>query len=285
MAGTTGAAGRGSIAAGIDIGGTTTKIAAFRDGEPVGYLSVRASDPVTSAAGALGKFLSVHELPLGAVRSVVTTGVGGGAIEGDLLGIATVRLDEFRAIGRGGLYLSGLERAVVVSMGTGTAIVRAESGSIVHLGGTGVGGGTLLGLGRTILGTADFGTIIDMASRGSLANVDLQVGDISLSDIGDLPRETTASNFGKVGDRAAGEDKALGILNLVFQTIGLIAIFAARAEGIGDIVLTGNLSRVSQAPGMFRALSDLFGGVFHFPENSEYATAVGAALSVGEVRQ
>ena len=42
--------------------------------------------------------------------------------------------------------MSGLDRAVVVSMGTGTAYVMADKGRVSHLGGTGVGGGTLLGL-------------------------------------------------------------------------------------------------------------------------------------------
>ncbi len=42
---------------GIDIGGTTTKIVGFRDCVPVGYLTVTASDPLTSASGGLGREL------------------------------------------------------------------------------------------------------------------------------------------------------------------------------------------------------------------------------------
>ena len=42
-------------------------------------------------------------------------------------------------IGLGGLYLSGLDKALCVSMGTGTALVNATAGQeMVYLGGTGV---------------------------------------------------------------------------------------------------------------------------------------------------
>ena len=61
---------------------------------------------------------------------------------------------EFGSLAKGGLYLSGLKSAIVVSCGTGTAVVWARKNKpVVHLGGTGVGGGTLQGLGKLILKT------------------------------------------------------------------------------------------------------------------------------------
>ena len=134
---------------GIDIGGTTTKIVGFRDGLPVDFLTVTASDPLTSASGGLGRFLTANRLPIAAVERLVTTGTGAASIESDLLGIPTGRVDEFQAIGLGGLHLSGLAKAVVVSMGTGTAIVRAAGRTVEHLGGTGVGGGRCSGWGSS----------------------------------------------------------------------------------------------------------------------------------------
>lgn len=57
-----------------------------------------------------------------------------------------MKMEEFQAIGYGGLKLSGLTDALVVSMGTGTAYVRAGKDGMKHIGGSGVGGGTLMGL-------------------------------------------------------------------------------------------------------------------------------------------
>ena len=53
------------------------------------------------------------------------------------------RVDEVRAIGRGGLALAHLESALVTSAGSGTACVAATMAGSHHVTGTGVGGGTL----------------------------------------------------------------------------------------------------------------------------------------------
>ena len=66
---------------------------------------------------------------------------------------------------------------------------------------------------------------------------------------------------------------------MVFQTIGMMAVFAARSVGASDIVLTGNLAAVPQAPELFSALQKLTGFRFTVPEHAEFATALGAALT------
>jgi type II pantothenate kinase len=264
---------------GIDIGGTTTKVTGFRDGGPFGFLTVTAGDPLTSASGGLGRFLTVNDLPIATVERLVVTGAGSPWIRTDLLGIPTSHVDEFRAIGLGGLYLSGLDAAVVASMGTGTAVVRASGREAVHLGGTGVGGGTLRGLSRLILNTADFDTIDGLAASGSLSRVDLTVGDISPEAIGTLPPEITAANFAKLDAEASRADLALGIVNLVLQVIAQLAIFAARQYGDRDVVLTGKLARLKRVKEITQRLGDLFGVTFHVPEQAEYATAIGAATA------
>ena len=43
------------------------------------------------------------------------------------------------------------KRAIIVSMGTGTAYVMADNDKAYHIGGTGAGGGTLLGLSNRML--------------------------------------------------------------------------------------------------------------------------------------
>lgn len=266
---------------GIDIGGTTTKVIGFRNRKPFGFLTVTAGDPLTSASGGLGRFLTVNELSIRAVKRLVITGAGSSWIRTDLLGLPTAHVDEFRAIGLGGLYLSGLGHAIVASMGTGTALVRAVGREVVHLGGTGVGGGTLRGLSRLILNTPDFDTIDSLAARGDLARVDLTVGDIAPAAIGALPPEITAANFGKLDAEAARHDLALGIVNLVLQVIAQLAIFAAREHGSRDVVLTGKLVRLHRIQEITQRLGDLFGITFHVPEHAEYATAIGAAVDAG----
>ena len=264
---------------GIDIGGSTTKIVGFDNKKIFSPMIVKANDPVSSVYGAFGKFLSFNKLKLDNIERVMITGVGSSFITEKIYGISTCRVDEFLAIGMGGLFLSGLEKAIVISMGTGTALVTANGERVKHIGGTGVGGGTLLGLSNLMLNVRSFDDLIETARSGNLANIDLTIGDISVDKkVGNLPSETTASNFGKISDLATKADIAIGIINLVFQTIGMISIFATRIDNIKDAVLTGNLTNVPQTREIFDRLGDIFGANFHIPDYAEYATAAGAAI-------
>ena len=189
------------------------------------------------------------------------------------------KVDEFQAIGQGGRFISGCDRAVVVSMGTGTAFVEVQGNASRHLGGTGVGGGTLLGLCDKMLGVRSIPHIVEMAERGTLARVDLAIGDISSTNLSNMNAETTASNFGKLSDVASPEDLALGVCNLVFQTVGTQAVFAARGSGMEDIVMTGNLARLPMARKVFSDFENLYQMHFIIPEYADFATALGAALA------
>jgi len=265
---------------GIDIGGSTTKITGFHDNKIISPMIVRATDPVSSLYGAFGKFINENRLRLSDISRVMVTGVGASYLNERIYQIPTGKVAEFYAIGMGGLFLSGLSKAVVVSMGTGTAFVRAEkNGNVKHLGGTGVGGGTLLGLSNIMLNIRHFDDLIGMAGGGNLENIDLFIKDITKEEIVGLPPELTASNFGKISDLASKNDIALGIVNLVFQTIGVMSIFAARIDGTEDIVLTGNLTNVPQSREIFDGLSKIHPERFHIPEHAEYATALGAAIA------
>ena len=181
----------------------------------------------------------------------------------------------------GGLYLSGLDNAIITSCGTGTALVYAKRGEAPqYLGGTGVGGGTLVGLSKKMLSMDTVSHISELAKEGSLDKVDLKINDITKSDI--VPGFSdimTASNFGSISDLATKADIALGIINMVFETIGMMAIFAARNYNIKDVVLTGNLSVVEQAPDIFGTLNRMFDMNFIIPKNSAFGTVIGAALA------
>jgi len=49
---------------GIDIGGSTTKIVGFSEGKLFSPFLVKATDPVSSVYGALGRFLTENGLQL-----------------------------------------------------------------------------------------------------------------------------------------------------------------------------------------------------------------------------
>ena len=73
-------------------------------------------------------------------------------------------------------------------------------------------------------------------------------------------------------------DLALGIINMVFETVGMMALFAARSRHVDNIILTGNLTRVSYARPFFTEFSAMFHKNFRIPANAEFATVIGAAL-------
>ncbi|MDZ7605756.1 MAG: hypothetical protein U5K79_09255 [Cyclobacteriaceae bacterium] len=77
--------------------------------------------------------------------------MGSMQIRDRLMGIPVKKVAEFDAIGTAGAYLTGFQEAMVISMGTGTAIVHVKHEKIVHWGGSGVGGGTMVGLARQLL--------------------------------------------------------------------------------------------------------------------------------------
>lgn len=169
---------------GIDVGGSTTKIVGFDISDNKRTLlkpvTVKATDPVASVYGAFGKFTSENGVDIKDIKRVMLTGVGSTYIGDNIFGVPTLHVDEFTAVGRGGLYLSKLSEAVIVSMGTGTALVYAKSGTEPeYLGGTGVGGGTLIGLSKKALRMENVRQIEELAADGNLENVDLTISDIT----------------------------------------------------------------------------------------------------------
>jgi type II pantothenate kinase len=266
------------VTLGIDVGGSNTKIIGLCNGVPTAPLHVRATDPITSVFGALGKYISINKLTLADISKIMVTGVGSSYLSEDIYGIPTEKVEEFVAVGKGGLYLSNLDKAVVVSLGTGTAYVHATKNSVAHMGGTGVGGGTILGLSSKLLNVRSFDSIIDLADQGDLSKVDLAIGDISKADVSNMSAHTTASNFGKLQDSATKADIAAGILNLVFQTVALMAVFNARIAGTNDAVICGRLANTPHCKQVLDEIHVLHGVNFITPKEAEFATALGAAL-------
>ena len=270
-----------SIVVGIDIGGSATKIAGFREDSMLIPVQISADSAVASLFGAFGKFLYDNDLQLTDIGQVNLTGVGSSEIRQDIYGVPTFRVDEFSANGVGGGYFAGNKTEfMVVSMGTGTSFVEVRNNVPRHLGGIGIGGGTITGLSKLMLNTNDVGKIQELASGGKVGNIDLRIGDISKNPLPGLDLEITASNFGKASSRANCEDKAAGIVHMVIETICQTAVLISNGTDIKDFVLIGNLINFPECWNVCEMIRTMYPHVnFIIPEDGEYGTAIGTALA------
>jgi type II pantothenate kinase len=266
------------IILGIDVGSSTTKIVTLDEaGTLLKTAQMWTSDTLTSIFGSAGRILHDCGRQLQDVEKVMLTGVGGSFLDGDVFGIPTIRVTEFEALGTGGLYLTGLDRAVICSIGTGTSLVSADGGHFSHVGGSAVGGGTLMGLSKRLFGITDFEAVERMASEGNLKNVDWGMNEITRTQLENLPDIATASNLGKMRTDATDGDVALGIFNMIYQTAGTLAVFACRNGNFDNAVFTGSLSYSKMARYMLVAVGEMYGIRFEIPKNGVFATAIGAA--------
>ncbi len=257
---------------GIDIGTSAIKIAGLTsDGVLFGTAQGEEVKKDIAVYSSLDGFLTKYGLEYKDISKIILTGVGASYLEEDICGIPTSKISEIEAIGCGGLELTGLKEALVVSMGTGTAFV--------HIGGTGVGGGTLAGLSSVLLQEDDLSRITQLADQGNILNVDLVIKDISKDIIPTLPLDLTASNFGKLKPAANREDMALGLFNMVYQVIGMLSVFACRNDSIQDVILVGTLAKAAQGKVVFERIGNLFNLNFLFPEEAPYAVAIGAVVA------
>ncbi len=274
-----------SLVIGIDVGGSTTKIVGIENGTSIkSPMNITANDPITSLFGAFGKYLYDNNIDLQEVEHVMLTGVGASGVSTPIYGLPTTHVDEFRADGLGARFASGLDQLIVVSMGTGTTLVRVDGDAINHIGGISMGGGKLQGLSHLLLKTNDICEVVEMASHGDISHINLQIKDISKGDIEGLPMHATASLFGKaVSSNANNNDIAKGLICMVLETIGSCAVLSQVNGGFKDFVLIGNLAQLPECELIFPMMESLYRVRFHIPEHARYCTALGAALSYGEL--
>jgi len=263
---------------GLDIGAAKTKGVLMKGKSIIKSLSISTEDPHASALKVLKALLEYAQESQ--IRNVAISGGGSRRIGERLSGIPVIKVNEIQAIGMGGLTLAGKSEGLIVNAGTGTAIVAAYmcGKEIIHVGGTGVGGGTLLGLAERMVGTHNFEELERLAMSGDTCKVDLTVGDIVGGPIGIVPAEATASNFGKINTKTSREDMAAGLFNMVCQVIGVIGAMAAKAYKLENhVIVTGGLLKSNLASKIIRNTMNLFGVDPQTPKNSEYCTAIGAA--------
>jgi type II pantothenate kinase len=203
-------------------------------------------------------------------------------------GVPVVKIGELLAIGRGGQALaSGTwrpydEPLLIVSAGSGTAMVAARGEHFQHATGSGVGGGTLLGLGRLILGTSDPVEIDRLALLGDPNGADLALRDVVSGPIGTLPADATAVNFGRLArmDEVPGrEDLAAALVNMIGQVIATLATNAGRAVQVERGVVTGHLTDMESMRFTMARVGDFFGFPLETCSEAGYATVIGALLA------
>lgn len=243
--------------------------------------------------------LANGDIALDEVERLVVTG-GRHKLLPETLGTTrVVPVGELQAIGRGGqaayaatgIAFPRRRRLLVVSAGSGTAMLAAQGKQYRHVTGTAVGGGTMLGLGRLILDTVDPVRIDELALAGNSNAVDLSLADVITGPLGTLPATATAVNFGRLARQpldAVCEDKAAALVNLIGQVIALLAISAARAETPAHmqepapIVVIGHMTDMRSIRRVLELVSFYYSTPIHVPEQGGYFTALGALLFAEE---
>ena len=265
---------------GLDIGASMTKGVLMDNSSIIKSFSTLTSDSVASALKVLKALLRNKQ---GIKLVIAASGGGSRKIRKELLNLPVIRVDEIQAIGIGGLTLAGKSKGLIINAGTGTAMVVAYNNGerVIHIGGTGIGGGTIHGLSSRMLGIDEFEEIERLAKRGDASNVDLTVRDIVGGPVGIIPADATASNFGKLHASASREDVAAGIFNMVCQVVGVIGAMAAKAYGLEEhVIITGGLVKSRLASKIISDTMKLFSVRPLIPENCEYCAAVGAARTI-----
>jgi type II pantothenate kinase len=255
---------------GIDRGASFTDFAVTRQGELVEVLSIEKRD-----------WRGIEKVYKKLIDKYRTNHV---VFTGSVTGIPAVMkrkfhvISEIDAIGFGGAALMGCSDCIVVSMGTGSAVVRFANNRAKHVGGSGMGGGTIKGLATLLCGLDDPLEIENHAMKGNASKLNLTIADLGYDELSFLGSDVTASNFADLKSRRV-EDLAAAILRLVGETVGIIASICAREHSCRDhIVMVGKVANNQFIRNVLNLVGNLYQTTFLFPENPGHATVYGAAV-------
>lgn len=260
---------------GIDAGGSLLKVAY----EEHGHFHFRKY-PIIE----LDKAMSWIKLLAPNARYMLTGGKSG-IIQSTYLKEGTI-IPEFEAACSGAVYFLkklnlGINKFLLVNIGTGTSFFKIDGEQYDRLLGTGVGGGTFMGLGSLLAKANDFGTLVKLSGEGDKGNVDLLVKDIYAPQEPPIEGSLTASNFAKagLGSTSTTADQMASVTNMIAETIILLSMQAASIHNLKSVVfigttLAGNIPLEKSL--MF--YSNMLGLQAIFLENGEFSGAVGALL-------
>jgi type II pantothenate kinase len=115
-----------------DLGSTTTKIIEVDENNKIINKNIYQKEEPKKL---LKKFIENNNIEPRSIEAIIITGVGT-IKEQEFLKIPVLYIDEFKAIGLGGLTASNKQNAIIASIGTGTAFIKANNNEIKHLGGS-----------------------------------------------------------------------------------------------------------------------------------------------------
>jgi type II pantothenate kinase len=276
------------LEAAIDFGGTLTNIVVVADDGSERLVTI-PSVTRPSLSDVEGALAAAGCPDARALDHLVVTGGRTAALAEALAGLPLIAVDEVDATAAGGVMAGAAMPAIVVSIGTGTAIVLAKAdGTATRLLGSGIGGATVLGLARLLVGPAEVGEYGALAARGDTSACDLTVGDIVGGAAGPVPAEATAAHFGRIGraatERPRDEDILAGLVALVVQNAVRLALAELVTHGAASMVLIGGFLA---EPG-FRAAVDANPTLQRFPvpiaEQPGFAVVRGALCHARRLR-
>ena len=268
---------------GIDIGASFTDIAVLRNRKIMYKFSIESDKlkqnkkiTIKKLETFLKKNLSKKKISVSKISKIKIT--GSSFKPKIILGIEAQHKNEITSIAEGAKFISGKKNFVAANIGTGTPLIRVQGKKVTHLGGTGIGGGTIEGLSKLVL-KCDIRTAEKLALKGN-NSLDLTVGDIVKGKIGIIPKDATASNFGKVKNKKFSKnDFAFSLINAVAETIGVMAYLATKSEKTKTIIFTGRVANNKLVRKRISVALKIFNLKAVFPKNAEYCTAIGAAIS------
>ena len=88
--------------------------------------------------------------------------------------------------------------------------------------------------------------------------------------------DLTLSNFGKLEKDVKKEDLILGIINMIFEVIGMMAAFSLKNDTIKEVVLIGNIVTIPRVKEILKKIEKLHNISFIIPKNAEFGVALGA---------
>lgn len=193
------------------------------------------------------------------------------------INIKIIKISEIDAIATGGRFLSGQNKGLVVSLGTGSAMILFNNQKITHLKGTGIGGGTLMGLSNAILKEElNFEDLEKLSFKGKTENINTSIKEVVGDKLGNLPTDLVASFFSKYNKRSKKEDIVFGIFSFIAESLTMLIIEKALRNDLKDIVIGGKLSKSRVIKNHMKYFEKIFNLKFIFPENSGFLTVMGA---------
>ena len=233
----------------------------------------------------LNRILYENLIDISALEAIIVTGIRTKSITEKFNNVPIYKVDEFTAISYGGLLLSKKDEAIIVSLGTGTAILYSDLNKVIHLFGTALGGGTFFGLNKFF---GNFHTIDEteqlfhLANVGNKDNVDLKISDMVDNNIYFLNKDVTTSNFALYEKKSSKEDIIAASLNLVIQNVGLIVslvkenyLLKNNKKNI-DVVFIGTLLENEATKKFLKEIAEYTKNDFITVDYSSYAVAIGA---------